>query len=396
MRINLAYGDENTKFKRPKFKIIFIICIIILIIASIGSSIYFYIFNEQFKGFVDKYIFVKEISSENLKFISLDDSNSKYIKSYNKYIITIEKGKLEAYNSKAKKVFELDININNPLIEIKNDVLIIAENKGQKLYYISNNDIKWEKELEGEILSLHINKNGYVAVILRNTNYKSIIITFDNKGKELFKTWLGKTYAVDVDISNDNKYLAFAEVNTNGSTIRSNIKIISIDKAIKNEEDSYIYTYNDITESLIISIKFQDKNKLICMYNSRIDVIQNNNCEVFLEMSLKDSLFVDVKLDNTVLKANKMSTGLFATQTELTLINTNTKKEYKYTVNGTPKNIYTYKNLIAIDIGTEIHFINTKGWLIKRYSNNREAKDIVLGNDIGGIIYKDKIELLNL
>ena len=396
MQLNLFYEDTEAKPKKPILKIILIICIVILVMGMIAGSIYLYMVNEQFESLVDKYVFAKEISSEKLKSILINDNNNQYIGAYNKYIVTIEKGQLEGYNNIGKKIFELSININNPLIDAKKDFLVVAETKGQKLYYISSNNIAWEKELEGEILSIHTNKNGYLSVILRNTSHKSIIITFDNKGKELFRIGFGNTRAVDVSISNDNKYLAIAEVNTNGSIVKSNVKIVSIERAMNNEKDVYVYTYSDISESLIIAINFQDKNRLVCMYDNRIDIVYDNQCELFSEISSKDSLFVDIKLDNTILKTKRVSTGLFAIETEMTLINTNTKKEYIYKFSGTPKRIYTHGNLIAIDLGSEIHFINGTGWLIKKYSGSKEAKSIVLGEGIGGIIYRDKIELLNL
>lgn len=394
--MNLNFSYEDTKPKRSKFKIILIISIVVLIIGMIGASIYFYIFNEQFKGLVDKYIFAKEVSSEDLKYVLVSDNNTQYIGVYKNYVITLEKGKLEAYNSTGKKVFEFNVSINNPITDTNKNFLVVAENKGQKLYYISSNSIAWEKDLEGHILSIHTNKNGYLSVILSDSAYKSIIITFDNKGKELFRTGLGNTYAVDADISSDNKYMAFAELNTNGAIIKSNIKIISIEKAVKNEEDTYIYTYNDTSESLVTGIKFQNKNRLICMYDTKIDEVIDGKCELITEISSKESSFVDINLDNTILKTRKIATGLFSEETEIVLINTNNKKERVYKFNGTPKKIYTYGKLIAIDLGSEIHYINTSGWLKKRYTNNEENKNIVLSDKISGIIYKDKIELLNL
>ena len=61
-----------------------------------------------------------------------------------------------------------------------------------------------------------------------------------------------------------------------------------------------------------------------------------------------------------------------------------------------PKSIKTYDNVVALNLGTEIDFINTNGWLIKKYTASRNIKDVVLCGSIAGIIYKDKIELINL
>ena len=47
-------------------------------------------------------------------------------------------------------------------------------------------------------------------------------------------------------------------------------------------------------------------------------------------------------------------------------------------------------------MGTEIEFINTGGWLVKRYIANQEITNITVGNNIAGIIYRDKVEIVNL
>ena len=62
-------------------------------------------------------------------------------------------------------------------------------------------------DLDGNISKININKNGYISLILS----ENIIVTVNPEGKELFRTFLSKTYGVDTDISDDNKYLAIAE-----------------------------------------------------------------------------------------------------------------------------------------------------------------------------------------
>lgn len=62
----------------------------------------------------------------------------------------------------------------------------------------------------------------------------------------------------------------------------------------------------------------------------------------------------------------------------------------------TPKAVTVYDDVIGINMGTEVDFINTNGWLIKKYTSTRNVKDVVVSNSIAGIVYKDKIELIGL
>ena len=58
--------------------------------------------------------------------------------------------------------------------------------------------------------------------------------------------------------------------------------------------------------------------------------------------------------------------------------------------------MYTNGNVIGINIGTEIYFVSTNGMLIKKYTSNQEITNVMITNDIAIIIYKDRIEIINL
>lgn len=128
---------------------------------------------------------------------------------------------------------------------------------GQKLYCIQNKNIVWQKDIEGEIKGINVNKNGYVSVIISGTSYKSIVEIYDNNGKELFKRGLSTTTVIDTDISSDNKYLAIAETNFSGVLIQSTIEIVSMENAEKKPDDAIIYKYEADSDNLITNIEYQ-------------------------------------------------------------------------------------------------------------------------------------------
>ena len=58
--------------------------------------------------------------------------------------------------------------------------------------------------------------------------------------------------------------------------------------------------------------------------------------------------------------------------------------------------MYFCGSKIALNLGSEIHFVDTNGWLIKKYTSNQEVRKIVISNEVAGIIYRNKIELIKL
>ena len=393
--IGIDDSEEKTKkINMKKLRIAIIIATIILIFIVLFCI---YLGNKNFRDFMDKYVLMKNVTENNVVAISLDDTENNNIYTYDKYICVFKNNTLTGYNSSANKEYELTVKLTNPIVDINNRFLLIAEENGQKIYLISGNNILWEKELEGNISKISVNKNGYVSVILTGTTYKSIIQTFDNNGNELFKTFISYTIAMDSDISNDNKYLSFVEINTSGTVIQSTVKTISMQKAKDNPSEAIIYTSTPLNDSVAISLRYQDSNKLVCMYDNSLHVINNGTDEEILNLneSGKKISFSDIRLNNFVFRVIEKNI-LLSTQSTVEIVNSSSKKSNIYTVDSVIKEVYCYNNVIALNLGSEVHFIGTNGWLIKKYISNQEVRKIVMNTDFAAVVYRDKVEIINL
>lgn len=380
------------KETKKKIKIGSIILLIVIIITCIAL----YIGNAQFRTFFDRYILRKEIVENNVISIDISTIENPSIYAYDKYITILSKNILQTYSSSGKKEYEHEIAVSDALYASNNRFLAVAQKNGQNLYLISEANLLWQAEIEGEIKKINVNKNGYVSVIISGSSYKTIIATYSPAGKELFKTYLSSTIAIDTSISNDNKYLSVAEINTSGTLIQSNIKIISVEKAQSDPTNSVIYTRNAEVGKLITNIEYQDKNKLAIQYDDGINTLYEENENQSISFQENKITFASINLTNYSAYTIEKTTGLFNTNTQVILKNIQTDKENIYTAEGTIKDMKTYANKIALNLGSRVDFINTNGWLVKKYISEKEINDIVISDSIAGIIYKDKIEIANL
>ena len=105
---------------------------------------------------------------------------------------------------------------------------------------------------------------------MSTTGCKTVIVLYNPSGDELFRTYLPTTYCVDMEISNDNKYMAIAELNTAGTMIETSIKIISIENAKEKPEDAFIAIYNANSTNMVLNLKYTDDGKLVAMYDNMI------------------------------------------------------------------------------------------------------------------------------
>lgn len=387
---------EEPKTKKLNTKKIVIITAIILLFLMIIILVSLYIFNKDVRNWIDIQVFRKEISQDKVASIELEEIQTTNVYAFNKYIGILNKNKFSIYGASGHEETALEVQINTPIFDSANRFLVIGESNGQKIIMIEDKKIIWEKEIDGNISQVYVNKNGYVATIIVGTSHKSIVQVFNPEGTPLFKIYLASTMAVDVSISNDNKYLAIAEVDTSGTIIQSNIRIISMEKAKTDPINSEEKKYQSDQNKLIINIEYQDKNSIVCMYTDSINKIENDQNTIIFENKDKKVIAQSITLENNCVAVEEEKSGIFTANSVLNIINVNDGNIKKYTIESAIKEIYAKGNIIAVNLGTEVEFVNTSGWLVKRYIASQEVTKVTISNNIAAIVYRDKVEIINL
>ena len=383
--------EENKKLNVKK---VITLVIILLLICAIVWVIIEYIMNEQFRTNIDKYLFMKEIQEDETKSILIENENNSFVCVYDRYIGILSNNILNVYNRYAEKEMEFSLTISSPIFESNNNYLAVGEKNGEKIYMIKGKNLIWQADVDGQISKITVNKNGYVAVSIIQTSNKAAVVVYNPEGKELFKTHLSNTYAIDTDISNDNKYLTIAEININGTTIQSNIKIISFDKVQNDPENAIIYNKPSDTGKLIISLKYCDDGSLMCMYDSEITMITDGNESKIIEYD-NDTLFANINMNKKIVEIST-SQDVNNADSILKVIDVISKSENDYTISEIPKELLVKNNKITVNTGMYAYFINSYGMLIKKYISKQEIKEIVMGDYIAAIVYRNKVNIIEL
>lgn len=372
------------------------ICIFILIAFVVVIVVARYTTDEEYRNFIDTKIFKKQVSETNLTTIEINSDDNPSIYAYDKYIGVLSKNVLKEYDTAGKVAAELEVNIAVPLVETNGKYMVLAEKDGQKIYLISGENILWSNTVEGNISRVNVNQNGYVSIVITNTIYKSVVVYYEPSGKELFRTYLSDSYAVCTSISTNNKYLAIGEVNYTGTIIKSYVKVISIELAQKDPEEAMIYTYESESGEIITAINYQNKENAICMFSTYVQSIGVDSNERIYDIKNND-LFLDINLRNGIAIIEKQSSGLFSFEYQAIIKSVDTKAESLYVLNNDlPKTLNICGNNMALNLGNEVQIVNSSGWLVKKYTSSKEIKELIIGDSIAGIIYKNRIEIINL
>lgn len=389
---------ENSIKKEKKInkKKLALAIIIILLIITMVTLFIVYCMNQKFRKWADKNILQKEIEQGNTVSIEFNGENSSNVYAFDKYVVIIENKVLKIYNNLGKEEATITTDIINPIFDTAGKYLVIAEKNGESVYLLQGKQMIWNNTIEGKISQVQINENGYVGIVISDMSYKNIVNIFNPEGKTLFKTYIATNKVVDISISKNDQYLAIAEIDMSGVLIQSSIKIIDMQKAKTDPNNSIINTYLAKVGKLITNIEYQNKERLLCFYNDSIDMIEQENNKSLIKLENSKITFASIELRNNLVTVEEKATGEYASNSYVNITNTTNNKIKTYETEEIGKEIYAYENVIALNFGTELHIINTNGWLMKKYIASQEINKVVLSNKIAGIVYRDKIEIVNL
>jgi hypothetical protein len=273
--------------------------------------------------------------------------------------------------------------------------MIMAEKDGEKAYLISGENIVWQKDFDGDISRVAVNEKGYTCVILENTTYKSIGVVIDDKGNELFKTFISSAYSYVIDISDNNKYIAIGDVVYSGAIIKSTVSIYSVEKAQTDPTNAKIYEYEAEHGSLILDINYQG-DIAVCLFNNYVQKVGTTSDERLYDISNTD-VFIETNLKSTYAVINRHSSELFSYEYQVDFKNSRGKSSRNYILEEeVPSKIVAYGNKVAMIEGSTLEIIKSNGMLVKKFTGDTTINSAVLGDKIAGVIYKNKIFVIEL
>ncbi len=366
-------------------KVFFVVIVLVLVILGVAvytnyDSISAYISNKDWQ-------LSESVGTVNLNnFYTVDGTSSSLLVVGNNYIT--------GYSNSAKQVFDEAVSIKGAITASNGDYCIVGENGGTKVYMINGQKKIWSTEIQGTILGVSVNKNGYSAIIFKQTGYKSLVKLLDANGDELFTSYLASTYAVDVEISNDNKTLAIAEINAEGIKVQSDIKLVDINN-IKQENVKKIDFSDDV---LIVDIKFNDKNQLVVQTDSDVKIVVNDELKDFVSTKNMNVSVVNIKGGDEAVLVSRVENGLFDSSYMLNIYeyNDGNVDNKSYELKSLPAIVSVLKKNIILLVENELLVVNTNGKLVKRFESVGNVKSIVPfdnGNS-AALVFRDKIEFI--
>ena len=329
-------------------------------------------------------------------FATINEDNISEVQS-GKLLYVLANNKLKLYGRNGKNEYYEEMITSGFINNSTDDYTVLVPKDTRQIYLFKNEELIWKNEFKWDILNVSVNKNGYVTVVYSQSGYKSSIKIFKPTGEELFTTYLASTYALDVEMSNDNKFLYIAEIDAEGIKIKSNIKIIEITNFEEGmNSNPKVDTILIGIDTLITDIEYSNTNQLFILKDSGVDALDREQILTKLgEFEIKNTLFSSVNNLKYPIIIEKNSTGIFTNETNLKIF----KDEIiEFKIDKTPQNIDTMADKIALNLGDEVLFLNTNGKVVKRYELEKQLMSVKLydNGNLAALVFRDKIELVKL
>lgn len=370
---------KEEKEKRPNHILKYIIGLVVLVLIILLFK-YRHVIGITFS---------KEITEADAIVIGTTTSDNK-VYAYQNEILVYSKGTLTTYSKYGKKTWEYtfdetfipEINTNGKYIQVVN------KDSGY-IYVFDNKYESCRKKIDGTIKKTSINEKGQSVIHYSKEGVKSDIGIYDKKGNEKYEVTLKTENIANALLSDNGRYLLMYEVETQGISVNSILKIIDLKKS---EEE--ITTMLEIENDIIYDIEFTN-SKFIALTSNKIytcNIASKNK----REFDIADKNISNISID--ISGISYIHKEISEEQNTIEFLNN------RYSAIGTHKfddtvKYFTYYNSLAYVVqNKEINIYNRWGMHIKKYqSDNIITEPIVFNNGKNiAILYSNKIVIIGI
>ena len=258
--------DANTqrinyreKIRSHKFTIFYRSILILLLVVSVAAAL---IIQWKNKIYVDSVVVssVETTMSQNGKTVPFEG-----------YILTYSKDGASCIDAKGGAVWNETFEMQNPLIDICQNVVAIGDYNGRNIYVMNTESLLGQIVTNKPIRNFCVASNGVVAVVLDDSD-ATLICLYDTQGEELvrFRTTMKESgYPFKVAISPNGKLVCVSYLFVDSGELKSSVAFYNFGAVGQNNTDNYVSGY-DYLDVVVGYTHFLDDKTMFAVSDDRI------------------------------------------------------------------------------------------------------------------------------
>lgn len=173
-------------------------------------------------------------------------------------------------NKKNEEQWIQPTQIQNPIIEVKEEAFAVADNGGNTILVFSREGLKGEIETTLPIEKIAISDQGIVSAVLKNENSPKII-SYDATGNILVEQQVTVSttgYPAAMEMSDDGNTLAVSYLYTSGAALKSKVIYYNFGKTGQEKTDNIVCS-DEYSNTVMADIFFMGDDRSVVVGDNR-------------------------------------------------------------------------------------------------------------------------------
>lgn len=171
--------------------------------------------------------------------VSFEGGNEYKTKPFKDNVIMYNNRGVRAINSGGETEWEIEETLSEPIVETKGSYILLADLAGKHFASIYKNGRPYrEIKTENDIISAKVTGKGYSAFATDTDGYKGKVTVYNRHGNQIYEWYSGSGYVTDVELTENGRYLAVAQLISDGEVASTKIQFIDTrhDKVVATAE----------------------------------------------------------------------------------------------------------------------------------------------------------------
>jgi len=392
--------ENGTRQEGPgKVVKIIVFLLLLLIISATAAVAYLKSLDVDLKSVSIKDLIEKTFLNRNTRYelvlseFDYDANLNTVFGTHKGYIVKCSKDSLIYIDSNGNEQWTYPLSLKNPVLKTAGSYLLIADYGSKNILTFSGKEMRWEKELDNNIINDDINAKGYVAVVHEEERSRGAVSVFNRQGMKCFTIGKAENFILSSKVSSSAKTVFINSIDTSGISTDT---ILEFSDLSGNISDTKI----EKEDTVFPSLWFMDNDSLLVVGDSMFMILDKDFTEKF-QHTVKGKIFSSCIADGkyAVIAANpEESTGIFESGSSgIWIYNDNGEKISEYNLKGEVRNIASWEDIIAVNSGNKLRIIDLNGDLLAEYSSKDDIKEVFFINRREVLaVCKDKFLVLRM
>ena len=309
------------------------------------------------------------------------------------YIVKCSRDSIMYIDSNGNEQWTYQVSLNNPVLKTAGSFILVADYGAKSILVFNGKEMKWDKELDNNIINVDINAKGYVSVVHGEERSRGAVSAYNRQGMKCFTIGKAENFIVSSKVSTSAKSVFINSIDTSGITTNTVLEFADLngkmigDKVVKEN-------------AIFASLSFMENDNLLAVGDSMFMILDKNFKEK-LSQTVNGKIFSSCVADGkyAVVAANpEETTGIFESGSSgIWVYDSSGKRISEYNLKGEVRNLAAREDIIAVNSGNKLRFIDLKGELLAEYNPKQDIKEVFfISRREVLVIYKDKFSVLKM